>query len=303
MEPDFTIKLLRPGDEAALEGFLLPRLENSMFLIGNMRAAGLLDGGQRLQGSYAAAVQAGRFVGVVAHFWNQNLVLQVPEVSQIPALCAAAVAGSGRPVKGVIGPGRQVSAALAALDADPAVVQMDETEKLYSLALRELVVPEALACGRLRGRLAQIGDLPLLASWRVGYAIEAMGETASPQLEANSRETAERSLQDGQTWLVEADGRPVACSSFNAAIKEAVQVGGVWTPPELRGRGYARAAVAASLLDARAEGVEQAILFTGEENIPAQKAYQALGFRQIGDYRIVLLRSAIGQDGLPGGKR
>jgi predicted GNAT family acetyltransferase len=103
----------------------------------------------------------------------------------------------------------------------------------------------------------------------------------------------ERSLKERRTWILEEQGKPVACSSFNTAIKEAVQVGGVWTPPELRSRGYGRAVVAASLLDARAEGVTKAILFTGENNIAAQKAYVALGFRHIGDYRIVLLHSPL----------
>ncbi len=37
-------------------------------------------------------------------------------------------------------------------------------------------------------------------------------------------------------------------------------------------------------------GVERAVLFTGADNVPAVKAYAALSFRRIGDYRIVLLR-------------
>ena len=73
-------------------------------------------------------------------------------------------------------------------------------------------------------------------------------------------------------------------------MTEIVQVGGVWTPPEFRSRGYGRGAVAASLLSVRTEGVQTAILFTGEENIPAQKAYEALDFHHIGDYRIILLK-------------
>jgi predicted GNAT family acetyltransferase len=56
---------------------------------------------------------------------------------------------------------------------------------------------------------------------------------------------------------------------------------------------YGRAAVAASLLDARAPGATKAILFTGEDNIAAQKAYVALGFRQVGSYRLLLLKSPI----------
>ena len=82
----------------------------------------------------------------------------------------------------------------------------------------------------------------------------------------------------------------MALSGFNAVLREAVQIGPVYTPPELRRRGYARAAVAASLLDARAEGVQTAILFTGQDNLPAQKAYTALGFRHVGAFRLVLLK-------------
>jgi predicted GNAT family acetyltransferase len=47
------------------------------------------------------------------------------------------------------------------------------------------------------------------------------------------------------------------------------------------------------LLDARSEGAEKAILFTGEGNVAAQRAYTALGFQHIGDYRILLLQSPI----------
>jgi predicted GNAT family acetyltransferase len=47
------------------------------------------------------------------------------------------------------------------------------------------------------------------------------------------------------------------------------------------------------LLDARTEGVKKGILFTGEDNIAAQRAYEALGFRCIGDYSIMLLRSPL----------
>jgi predicted GNAT family acetyltransferase len=47
------------------------------------------------------------------------------------------------------------------------------------------------------------------------------------------------------------------------------------------------------LLDARAEGVEGSILFTGVKNIPAQRCYEALGYRHVGDYRLILLRAPV----------
>jgi len=54
--------------------------------------------------------------------------------------------------------------------------------------------------------------------------------------------------------------------------------------------------VAGSLLDARDEGVDQAILFTDEENVPAQRAYEALGFVAIGRYRLAILREPLAID-------
>lgn len=45
--------------------------------------------------------------------------------------------------------------------------------------------------------------------------------------------------------------------------------------------------VAASLLDLRAKGVERAVLFTEADNY-AKRAYEAIGFRVIGDYGLVL---------------
>jgi ribosomal protein S18 acetylase RimI-like enzyme len=285
------IKALRPGDEALLEAFLLPRIESSMFLVGNMRASGLNDNGRAYEGSYVAALKGGKITGVVAHYWNQNLVFQAPV--HLNLLWRAAVETSQRPIGGLIGPNDQVAMAKQALEIDDSRVQMDETEKLYSLRLDDLVVPEDLSSGRVAGRRIEPRDLELLTQWTVAYSIEAIGAKDSPQLWEKSKSSVERSLKEGRTWVLESHSEPVASSSFNTAIKEAVQVGGVWTPPELRRRGYGRSVVAASLLDARSEGAEKAILFTGENNLAAQRAYTALGFRHIGDYRILLLHSPI----------
>ncbi len=265
-----------------------------MFLLGNMRSAGLIDRGQRYQGTYAAAFETGQITGVVAHYWNQNLIFQAP--AHLDSLWPAAAKASQRPIKGLIGPNNQVDAVKKALNIEAANIQLDETETLYSLDLAGLIEPDDLKSGRLRGRRIEPRDLERVTQWRINFSLEALGEKDSPQLREQCRASIEHSLQEGWTWLLEDQGKPVACSSFNTAIKEAVQVGGVWTPPDLRQRGYGRAVVAASLLDARTEGAEKAILFTGESNLPAQKAYLALGFRPIGDYRILLLQTALPND-------
>src|SRR2546425_12835478 len=78
-------------------------------------------------------------------------------------------------------------------------------------------------------------------------------------------------------------------------LPEIVQIGGVWTPPELRGRGYGRAVVAGSLLAARERNVRRAVLFADPRNTAAQRAYLVLGFELVGDYGLVLLARSFTQ--------
>lgn len=296
LEAGFEIRVLVPGDEAALEAFLRPHLASSMFLLGNVRLAGLVDTGERFTGTYVAAFDRGEMVGVVAHFWNGTLMPQVPEPwtkKLLDDLWRAAVRASGRPIGGVVGHDDQACAIKAALRFPAETVQMDCREKLYELPLSELVVPEALRTGRVSARLAELDDLEALVRWRIGFETESMDTHVTPDYRATVRASQERIIGDRTTWVLEADGTPVATTGFNADLTEVVQVGGVYTPPENRSRGYARCAVAASLLAAREKGATLAILFTGEDNIPAQKAYTALGFRQVGYFRLCLLREPI----------
>lgn len=287
-----TFRILGPADQAALEAYLQPLIESSMFFVSNSRKAGLQDFGQRFHGTYAAAFDGDKMMGVVAHFWNQNLILQAAQ-NLLEQLVYTAVFAAKRPIKGVIGPQKQVQTVLDLLATSPEQLQVDEPEHLYSLPLAGMVLPDPLQSGRWRGRLVGPDDIELMTSWRVGYALEALGETDTPLLWRQMRQSVNRSIQFRNSWILEDTDLPVATSSFNAKIKEMVQVGGVWTPPDMRSQGYGRGAVAASLLAERKTGVGTAILFTGVTNIPAQKAYEALGFQRIGDYRITLLKTAV----------
>jgi len=279
-------RLLTRGDEAALEAFLLPRAESSMFLRSNARRAGLVDRGAPYQGTYAAAFEGDQITGVVAHGWNGNLLLQAPR--DLPALVDLAVARSGRAVRGLIGPWSQVQGARAHLGLEGVTASMDSREDLFALALGELVLPPALE--RLRCRRATPEDVEVLAGWMRGYFVETIGAPDDDDTAAEARGSVERHVREGSQWILLDGARPVACSTFNARLPDTVQIGGVWTPHALRGRGYGRSVVAGSLLAALDEGVTRSILFTEPANAPARRAYQALGYRIIGDYGLVLFR-------------
>jgi GNAT superfamily N-acetyltransferase len=287
--PNF--RILKSGDEGSMEAFLVPRIQSSMFLIGNSRLSGLEDYGEAYQGTYAAAYEDNWIVAVAAHYWNGMLVLQAPD--HVNELVRTVLSVSGRPVKGLIGPITQVERAGSFLGLNDEDIQLDSKEYLYSLDLDALKVPDILAAGTVKGRLIEEGDIDMVSKWEIAYMREATGEADSPRFREQCRETVQRSVQERRAWILESDGRPVARTTFNSVLKEAVQVGGVWTPPEYRSRGYARALVAFSLLEARSRGVSTAILFTDEKNYPARKAYEALGFRHIGDYRLLFLKASI----------
>jgi len=283
------LRLLRPGDEAALDAFLARHADTSMFLRSNVRSAGLTDRGQPMQATYVAALEGGRIAGVAAHCWNGMVLVQAPEGGHAPVVAREAVRRSGRTVTGFSGPWDQVVAAREALGLGTAPTAKDSRDELYVLDLARLVVPSELASGALRCRHPAERELELLVDWRVRFAIEALGATDGPDLHQASTDDVRLQHERGSDWLLLAGAAPVSYAVFNAMLADIVQIGGVWTPPELRGRGYARSVVAGSLLAARKQGVARAVLFADPANEAARRAYLFLGFRIVGDYGLVLL--------------
>jgi uncharacterized protein len=284
--PRFAI--LGPDDELVLRRFLHQRIEHSMFLLSNLREAGLEDHEHRRSGSYVGAFEGDELVGVACHYRMGNVIVNAPQ--HAVEVARAAVRASGLAIAAVVGPEPQVEAIASALGLPVgAAAKFDEAEGLYRLALADLRVPSDLREGRVCGRMLAQGDLDRVTQWMVRYRVETLGEVENAGLGDQVRAGLEASLGRGNEWVLERDGELLAHTGFNAQLPEAVQVGGVWTPHSLRGRGYARCAVASHLLAAREAGATMAVLFTGDANVPARRAYAALGFEALGRYRLLLL--------------
>jgi ribosomal protein S18 acetylase RimI-like enzyme len=229
--------------------------------------------------------------GVAAHYEMGNVVLCAPEVEDVGALVDQALRRSGRPFAGVVGPEAQVDAALADLGAEGAEFRCDEREILMQVRLEDLVVPPELAAGKLRGHRLRDADIPDVANWAADYHVEVIGHERTMDLRLRVEHGLEETLGTNETWVLENEaGELCAMSRFNAELPEAVQLGGVWTPEEFRSRGYARAVVASHLLAVGEAGVKAAVLFTGERNEAALRAYRALGFESVGRFRVAVLR-------------
>jgi RimJ/RimL family protein N-acetyltransferase len=262
-----------PAESAALAAFLAAHIDSAMFLAASLHRHGV----------ESAAPQALRFwrtgegavTGVIGLAPAGFAAVLMPEGVPGPALRAAF---AGRRLLGISGPPAQVAAVRAALGVAQGVPAARGLEPLFRLALADLVLPE----GDTRLRPAVAADLDLLALWRHGFRSEIDGFPADPEA---ARADVERGIVGGTLRVLESAEGAVAMTGFNAVLPDRVQVGSVYTPPALRGRGHARRAVALHLAEARAAGVVAAGLFAASE--AAVRAYEAIGFRQIGMFHLL----------------
>lgn len=279
------IRQLEPGDEAAITPFLDSHADSSMFLRSNLAAAGLADGADAYQGRWVAAFFGETIVGVIAHFWNGMLAIQAPMAPEALAPVVARLVPR-RDIVGMTGPLDQVMRVREAMGLDQPP-RFFGREELFGCDLASLAAPPA--DGR-RVRPPRLDELPLLSEWRVAYHVEAYNAEPSAELAAAAAEDI--TLRHGEAHdfiLVDEGDRPLAYCAYNAVLPDRVQIGGVYTPPDQRGRGHARRVVAGSMVEAARRGAVRAVLFTGTGNQPARRAYLSLGFRILGDWGLILL--------------
>jgi predicted GNAT family acetyltransferase len=113
---------------------------------------------------------------------------------------------------------------------------------------------------------------------------DAFGSTLEREQDFDEKDWRRRSVRP--VWVVEVDGRGVAMAG--AFSDEGVlQVWGMWTDPEHRGRGHARALLDALLGDAVAEG-KPVSLHVNLANPGARAFYESYGF--VGTGELVPLR-------------
>jgi predicted GNAT family acetyltransferase len=114
----------------------------------------------------------------------------------------------------------------------------------------------------------------------------------SEGFEQSSTDEVRRSLMGRlhsmRTYVAEMRGRIVSAASTSAETGEAAMIGGVWTAPDARRRGYATAVVAALARELLAEG-RRPYLFYRMENAAAARVYAWIGFRVVGRWTVAYL--------------
>jgi predicted GNAT family acetyltransferase len=122
-------------------------------------------------------------------------------------------------------------------------------------------------------RVATAADAVLLQQWAQAFEVEANGA-------ATGIDHVTRRLRLGLLHVWQDEGRPVSMAAVSLGFGGVSRVQLVYTPPSLRGRGYASALVA-TITRAELDAGRSTMLYTDLANPTSNAIYQRIGYRRV----------------------
>ena len=240
-----------------------------------------LDASGLIHDPYFATVCRGNDVRMVAFqtLPGRMAISRATEPDAVKALAKDAHEAS-LVVNAVLGPDPTVerfAAEIAALRGKRCAQHM--RQRIHELTV--VVPPSRIPAGRLRRAVE--GDTPLVAEWLDAFQKE-IGEPAPTARTATYRIGAK------ELYLWD-DGQPRSMAGWSGPTTHGIRVNAVFTPPELRGHGYASATVAALsqlLLD---RGYRFCCLYTDLANPTSNAIYKRIGYEPVSDCSVYVILS------------
>lgn len=207
--------------------------------------------------------------------------MPTPDDEAIDALASAAIERYADELPGVTADTATAAAfAGAVARRSGRTTRVADRMRIYALTG---VIDADRAAGTLRR--ATEADRELATGWITAFHEEV---TATPDISRDEAADlfeffatgpqAERGLT-----LFEAERAPVSMAAYSGPTPGGIRVVLVYTPPELRGHGYASAAVAELSRRLLADGRRFCFLFTELSNPTSNHIYQEIGYRPVSD--------------------
>jgi predicted GNAT family acetyltransferase len=209
-----------------------------------------------------------------------NLVLSTARTDDAVSTLAHEMHSAGHPLPGVNAPVREADMFAREWSAMTGTnIRREHSQRIYRL---DRVKPAQRVAGRLH--LCDLQDSELATEWMLAFNRD-VGEHQVPPNLARYIGRHDAGLF---FWI---DGGPVAMAGFSGPTPNGIRIAPVYTPPGLRGRGYASACVASlsqRLLD---EGRKFCFLYTDLANPTSNHIYQEIGYRAVCDAAVLIFES------------
>jgi uncharacterized protein len=218
-------------------------------------------------------------VGAALQTPPSHVVVARPRNDEALQLLAAAI---GPVIPGVVGAVPEVRRFIDVLGVTP-----EKTMNMQLLAL-ERVSPADAVSGVMRAATA--ADRAVAIAWGDAFMREAFG-TVSVDLERVAAQVDHLLASDHGGISLWIDPVPVSLAAHSGDTPNGVRIGPVYTPPEVRGRGYATSLVAQLSQMLLARGKRFCCLYVDANNASARSIYERIGYRYAFDAAEVTFRT------------
>jgi predicted GNAT family acetyltransferase len=225
---------------------------------------------------------AGEVVAAALRTPPYNLILARPRSA--PALAALAEAVAGEELPGVTGTEPEVEEFAELWSRHSGVAgRVNMRQGVYAL---EQVEPLPAVPGS--ARVAKADDRALALRWWIAFGDEVLQEGGPGRDRAEATLDHRLSSPTGGILVWEDVGEPVSIAGWGGPTPNGIRIGPVYTPPELRGHGYATALTAElsqRLLDGGlfAGGRRFCFLYTDLANPTSNAIYERIGYRRVAE--------------------
>jgi predicted GNAT family acetyltransferase len=274
-----SLRVLGEADLRAATEHLASDVVANVFVTARIEAA--IERSWRLGGELWGFGHEGEWSGLC--YSGANLV---PDAAPPEAIAAFAERARrrGRRCSSIVGPQQQVLALWGALeDAWGAAREVRPDQPLLATSADPVIEPDP------RVRRVREEELDILLPACIEMFTEEVG--VSPVTGGDGalyRARVRELVMSGRAVARIDDGQVVFKAELGSVSSRASQVQGVWVRPDLRGRGLAAPGMASVVQYARAEFAPTVSLYVNGFNHAARRAYERVGFTEVGTFATVL---------------
>jgi len=226
-------------------------------------------------------------VGAVLRTPPQNLIVVRPSDEHALGALADAI---DEELPGVVGAIPEVDAFAAAWSERRCLRSVTRVEqRIY--ALREVQPPPPIH-GTMR--LADVADRERVLGWFRAFGAEVLHGGDDEVARLGRTVDARLASNDAGVALWEVDGHPVSLAGFGGPTPNGIRIGPVYTPPELRGRGYGTAVTTGLSELMLSRGHAFCFLYTDLANPTSNAIYQRIGYEPVCDSRELAFVNRLG---------